>query len=168
MNFKKNIACAAAFLVLLTGFSACTVESSPAGDAVAMMALLNAVPPTPAPNCAFTELEDNGSAVNADSLSTCRSGTIHGVGDEDYYKFYSYLGEYVELETDDGSGGCSMDTYLTLYDGSFVETTNDDGGFGVCSYIYWYNDLGTGYYYVKVNEFGNNETGSYRLTVYFY
>ena len=79
---------------------------------------------------------------------------INPVGDVDYVKFYVPCRMEVEIETSGPSGG---DTVIELYDEDLVLIErDDDGGTGYYSYIS--QTLSEGYYYVRVNEYGNDDT----------
>jgi len=83
-------------------------------------------------------------------------GSISYAGDQDYYRFY-FSGGYLLAYTDG-----STDTYGYLYNSSCsLVTYNDDGGTNNNFRIYTYRT--SGYYYVRVHEFGNNGTGNYTL-----
>jgi len=108
-----------------------------------------------------------GTGGGSDAGSSCASymsvvynsriyGSIGYVGDQDYYRFY-FSGGYLLAYTDG-----STDTYGYLYNSSCsLVTYNDDGGTNNNFRIYTYRT--SGYYYVRVHEFGNNGTGNYTL-----
>jgi len=116
---------------------------------------------------ATQEVESNDSMSLADYVGsvpgTCSiSAAKSPVGDVDWFYFYVSQYSYVEIETTGASGG---DTEIYLYDSSGNQLDyDDDSGSGYYSYIDTY--LSSGYYYVKVEEYANNEVISwYTLTI---
>jgi len=92
--------------------------------------------------------------------------TIDYTGDTDWFSVVlaAGVGYQVWLEGMDGGEGTLGDPYLALYNwgGSFV-TYNDDSS-GRDPFLYYAPTVG-GTYFLSVEEYGNNATGTYRITI---
>ena len=108
--------------------------------------------------------EDDDSFVTAKNitLNSVQNRSISDVGDVDYAKFE--LDSYYNLEI--STDGLSGDTRLWLYDGNEqLLTFNDDSGNNMHAQIIA-DPLPPGIYYIKVDEFANDQTiDSYNLTL---
>lgn len=106
----------------------------------------------------------NGSAtatrIYANSTT---SGNLEVGGDTDWFLFEASAGVQVTLAT---TLGTLADSTLTLYaaDGVTELAFDDDGGPGLASLL-TYTTLNQGTFYVKVAEYGNNDPGTYTLTL---
>ena len=91
---------------------------------------------------------------------------IDPVGETDWYRFSATSGTSCTIEIHPHSNGNTMDTIMYLYDRDGVTQLayDDDGGVGNLSKIVWICNL-SGTYFIKVMDFGNNETGYYSITV---
>ncbi|MBN1799339.1 MAG: hypothetical protein JW822_12230 [Spirochaetales bacterium] len=89
--------------------------------------------------------------------------TFHETGDQDYIKLNLTAGINYSIETHYYI--TSTDTVLYLYNSAHdLVTSNDDGGVGLYSLIN-YNCSSSGEYYIRVFEYGNNNTGAYEIDV---
>lgn len=103
--------------------------------------------------------ENQASFIANNSNSAVR--TICPVNDQDWFRFVINRPSLVTLETDGPQDG---DTRMWLHDSNVneIEFDDDDGDHGNFSKISRFLDAGT--YYVKIDEFGNNNTiGNYHL-----
>ncbi|HRD65088.1 MAG TPA: S8 family serine peptidase [Candidatus Competibacter sp.] len=109
---------------------------------------------------------DNSSAqASPFSAGTSQTHSIAPVGDQDWVRFTLAQPSGVVLET----AGASGDTEMWLYNSALVQQNyNDDNGASLFSRIERTcaaSPLPAGTYYVKVSEYGNNETvSSYTLS----
>jgi len=85
--------------------------------------------------------------------STTQAHSIHTVGDQDWITFTLATPTNVLLATT----GTAGDTELTLYDASGTQLAYNNDSNGTFARI-TANNLATGTYYAKVNEYGNNAT----------
>jgi cysteine-rich repeat protein len=129
----------------------------------------------------LSESEPNDTAATANgpySTHALIQASIGSALDVDYYAIQVTATSDVRIETFDGNGPGScegVDTVATLYgtDGTTVLATKDDGGIAACSKIDPKDDAGArrlapGTYFVKVEDFGNdNAIGAYRLEISF-
>jgi len=94
------------------------------------------------------------------------SSAIDYNGDTDWYSVTLTAGVAYQIwiEGFDNGGGSLGDPYLGIFNawGSFL-TYNDDY-FGHDPFVYFI-PTSTGTYYLSAEEFGNNATGSYRITI---
>lgn len=108
--------------------------------------------------------EDDNSFTTAKNitLNSVQNRSISAVGDVDYAKFELDSYYYLELSTD----GVSGDTRLWLYDSNEqLLTFDDDSGNNMHAQIIA-DPLPPGLYYIKVDEFANDQTiDSYNLTL---
>jgi cysteine-rich repeat protein len=116
-----------------------------------------------------TEMEPNDTTATANSLAAL-DGIVASIGtpnDQDYFSFaVTVPGSSVTLTVDDGLGQCptGFDSKIYLHDAGGVELTSDnDSGPSSCSTIAptMYPaaaSLAVGTYYVKVEDFGNDDT----------
>jgi hypothetical protein len=98
---------------------------------------------------------------------TPQTHSIHVASDVDWVRFTLSETANVTIETDGSSGDTRMWLYGPNSTTAQVEF-DDDGGTGTFSKIVreGANAIGPGTYYVKIDEFGNNNTiGSYTITV---
>jgi hypothetical protein len=118
------------------------------------------------PACVPDGFESDDSSGHATSIASgaTKNHSICPVGDEDWSTFTLTRESTVVLET----SGASGDTRMWLYDGGIQEVEfDDDDGTGLFSLIgreCGVDALPAGSYYVKVDEFGDNEAiDSYAL-----
>lgn len=133
------------------------------------------------------QCEDGNTASNDGCNASCQiepegtfsgtggtqTGAISPAGDADVYAVVIGQGQYLTAETSDGSGGCSGDTVLELYepDGVTLVGTDDDGGFDTCSRIdptndAWAAQMAAGTYFLRVRAYSSASTiPSYTLAV---
>ncbi|MEO0460740.1 MAG: DVUA0089 family protein [Myxococcota bacterium] len=113
------------------------------------------------------EAEPNDTQTDATLISAETgqiAGSLSSSTDLDYFGFSLDAAGTVSIRTDDGMGGCAVDTFLTLEDGAgnLVESDDDDG-VEVCSSIERPLDSGT--YRVLVEGFSELSIGPYVLSV---
>jgi hypothetical protein len=117
------------------------------------------------PNSRATETEPNDdfSTANPLTLGEDMNAAIDPAGDVDYFSITVDAGDVLNFETLPGDVG---DTQMNLYDtdGVTVLEFDDDDGQGLYSLIEGYEFPAAGTYYVAINEFGNNGTGTYILS----
>jgi len=110
--------------------------------------------------------EPDNSSISANTINTSfsQNHSIIPEDDEDWLKFTLNSPSNIIIETTGESG----DTELWLYDDSLTQITYDDNG-GTDNFSKISRDgLAAGIYFIKVNEYGNNDTISLynvRLTV---
>ena len=104
---------------------------------------------------------DNAATASIIPLPSVAPGNLEVVGDWDYFSFAGVAGIEYTFETHLIS---LTDTFLTLYDTDGVTQLDfdDDGGVGAASLINW-TAPSNGTYFVKVADFGDNDTGTYTL-----
>ena len=109
------------------------------------------------------ETDDDFDSASLINLGDVQNRSICPVGDQDFAQFTLDDVTNVIIETSGESG----DTMLTLYDETFNELArNDDKQSGVYFSLIKYPNLPSGIYYIKVEEFGNNqEIGAYTLSL---
>ena len=102
---------------------------------------------------------DARSGATRASLPSATAGRIDPADDDDYFRFeVSAQGEVLAYTTG------RLDTYGELYDSAGQElATNDDGGERYNFRIQ--QELAAGVYYVRVSEFGRNNSGAYTLHI---
>ena len=102
---------------------------------------------------------DARSGATRASLPSATAGRIDPDDDDDYFRFeVSAQGEVLAYTTG------RIDTYGALYDSAGQElATNDDGGERYNFRIQ--QELAAGVYYVRVSEFGRNNSGAYTLHI---
>ena len=93
------------------------------------------------------------------ALPSQTTGAINPATDNDYFRFEVSNRDEVRIRT---TGG--VDTYGALYDSSGREIATDDDS-GVRYNFRIQRELTAGTYYVRVSEFGRNETGAYTLQI---
>ena len=94
------------------------------------------------------------------SLNSSSSGTIEISGDVDYFRIEVNTSGELTVET---TG--NLDTVGELRDHTGSRLANNDGGNG--SNFRIHRNVSAGTYYVKVEEYGGNDTGTYNLHVRF-
>jgi hypothetical protein len=117
------------------------------------------------PNSRATETEPNDdfSTANPLTLGEDMNAAIDPAGDVDYFSITVDAGDVLNFETLPGDVG---DTQMNLYDtdGVTVLEFDDDDGQNLYSLIEGYEFPAAGTYYVAINEFGDNDTGTYILS----
>ncbi len=125
------------------------------------------------------EIESNNTRMTATALwagTTVFHASINPVGDVDYFVFTLPAGMKPSLLTHmiGNVSNCNDDTKMDLLDSNgTVIASDDDDGPGTCSKIDGVgdpavNNLPAGTYYVRVNDFGDNDAiPSYQLDVVF-
>lgn len=103
---------------------------------------------------------DTASATDLGSQCGVTSAQIDCEGDYDYYRFTAPSSGSYNMYTAGGT-----DTYITLYDHNGTPLTSDDDSAQDtnASIVYTLSQGST--YFIAVNEFGDNGTGSYHLYV---
>lgn len=94
------------------------------------------------------------------------SGNLSTAGDRDGVRIYLEAGQTYQfaVQGSTSGGGTLIDSYLRLYNASgTLIAQDDDGGPGYESLLS-FTATTSGYYYIEVGEYGDNATGSYRLT----
>jgi Leucine-rich repeat (LRR) protein len=111
------------------------------------------------------ETDDTSNQARTISSGATQNHNICPVGDEDWVKFTLSNPSAIELET----AGSTGDTKMWLYNNSLSEIEYDDndgtGNFSMIDRICGTDQLPAGTYYVKVEDYGNNDTiNSYTLS----
>jgi len=121
--------------------------------ASATITMTSTITPTPIPKDIY-EYDDTYDYAKVIAPWEVQRHNIVDVGDVDWIKFTLVTTSLVTVET----SGDSVDTEMWLYDAAGVPTTHlyydDDSGVGACSKIQ--TTLGPGTYYVKIQDYGNN------------
>ena len=95
-------------------------------------------------------------SITVGTSESSQSRTIYPTGDYDYIRFYAYSDYTYSFYT---TG--SVDTAGTIYtSGQSFMTSDNDSGTGNNFSITW-DCTSSGYYYLVINENGNDSTGSY-------
>ena len=117
------------------------------------------VSPTSSPSGDSYEPDDSSAQATNITSGSPQTHSIYPVGDEDWFSFTLATPSEVLLET---SGTNGNDTRMWLYDSNLSQIEyNDDGGAGYFSLIDRVCDtdeLPAGTYYVKIDEYGDNNT----------
>jgi len=104
--------------------------------------------------------DDFGSATDLGNQCSITGAAIDCIGDLDYYRFQAPSSGSYNVYTTGGT-----DTFLALYDSSYnVLTTDDDSGQDHNASIVYTLSQGV-IYYIEVNEYANDATGTYHLNV---
>ena len=93
------------------------------------------------------------------ALSSQTAGRIDPADDDDYFRFDMSSSGEVRLRT---TG--NLDSYGALYDSSGQQIATDDDS-GVRFNFRIQRELAAGTYYIRVSEFGRNNTGAYTLHI---
>lgn len=115
---------------------------------------------------ALSHVDDHGQPAAGSTLTgsnIVQNGDLEVAGDVDWFTFFAVPGAQVTLET---SLGTLPDSILRLYDTDGVTELafDDDGGPGLASRIDYTITTG-GQYYVRVEDFGNPNPGTYTLSL---
>jgi hypothetical protein len=108
------------------------------------------------------EPDDSSGTAKTINVNAPQTHSIIPAIDQDWVKFTLASTSNITLET----SGASGDTRLWLYNSGLGQIAyNDDGGAGLFSLITQTN-LDPGTYYVKIDEYGNNnEISSYTISL---
>ncbi|MEN2997535.1 MAG: clostripain-related cysteine peptidase [Brevinematia bacterium] len=98
--------------------------------------------------------------INVGAFSQERS--FHVEGDVDFIKVYLTGSKAYKIET--YQWGLITDTELTLYDSYYSQVAYNNDANGVYSVI-TFTPSSTGWYYIKVNEYKNDDVGKYKINV---
>ena len=104
---------------------------------------------------------DDDATARPIAVPSTTPGDLESAGDVDYFSFFGASGAEYLFETNLVT---LADTTLTLYDtdGTTELEFDDDGGTGLASLINWTAPV-DGTYFLKVADFGDNNTGTYDL-----
>ncbi len=156
-------------LAALPGMTAVMAQGQePAGKAPLPAVTELSESPTPlAANLNESEPNNNTGAADVMALHDVMAGAIGAVGDVDYFKFqvedvgspdYAQASQEVLINLDAVSIGSPLDTVVTLLNSAGnVIGGNDDTD--TTDSLYYYKLL-PGWYYIKVEEYGNNSGGA--------
>ena len=156
-------------LAALPGLTAVMAQGQePAGKAPLPAVTELSESPTPfAANLTESEPNNNTGAADVMALQDVMAGTIGAVGDVDYFKFYVENPEgptypdgaqEVLINLDAASIGSPLDTMVTLLDSAGNEKGSNNDTDTLDSLVYY--KLRSGWYYIKVEDFGNNNGGA--------
>lgn len=171
MNAKRTLRLGVVLFLLaaLPGMTAVMAQGQePAGKAPLPAVTELSESPTPlAANLNESEPNNNTAAADVMALQDVMAGAIGAVGDVDYFKFfvenpegptYPDGAQEVLINLDAVSIGSPLDTVVTLFDSNgTAKGTNDDTD--TTDSLYYFK-LRSGWYYVKVEEYGNNAGGA--------
>jgi len=148
-------------LAALPGMTAVMAQGQePAGKAPLPAVTELSESPTPlAANLNESEPNNNFSAADVMALEDVMAGVISAVGDVDYFKFQvTDVAQEVLINLDAASIGSPLDTVVTLYrsNGNAIGSNDDTD---TLDSLYYYKLL-PGWYYIKVEDFGNNSGGA--------
>ena len=148
-------------LAALPGMTAVMAQGQePAGKAPLPATMELSESPTPlAANLNESEPNNNTAAADVMALQDVMAGAIGAVGDVDYFKFQVAGGaQQVLINLDASSIGSPLDTVVTLYqsNGNLIGSNDDTDTLDSLYYYY----LLPGWYYIKVEDFGNNSGGA--------
>ena len=156
-------------LAALPGLTAVMAQGQePAGKAPLPAVMELSESPTPlAANLNESEPNNNFGAADVMALQDVMAGAIGAVGDADYFKFqvedvggptFPAGAQEVLINLDAYSIGSPLDTVVTLYrSNGNVIGSNDDTD--TTDSLYYYKLL-PGWYYIKVEDYGNNNGGA--------
>ena len=84
----------------------------------------------------------------------------------DIWRFSARVGDDIVIEMRDNTSGGSLDTWIELRDpgGTFI-ASDDDGGSNTNSYLRYCCARRNGTYTIRATSYGENGSGSYRLTL---
>ncbi|MBP6786086.1 MAG: hypothetical protein KA170_00755 [Candidatus Promineofilum sp.] len=120
-----------------------------------------------APEANINESEPNNNTGAADvmSINDVMSGAINPSGDDDFFKFFVPSQKYnpgtgieILIDVDALSINSPLDSTVCLYDSGGNQIGCDDDTDGLDPM--YYRNLYTGWYYVRVQDFGDNGGGS--------